>query len=177
MLQKLLFIVLLSLATLGQANNNQSRTRTAGDIIQIAVPLTAAAMAKIYNDPVGEEQFVAGFFTNLALTQTVKIAADRPRPNGGSKSFPSGHTSAAFQGAAFIHRRYGIEYALPGYVLGSFVGYSRYYCKCHNFADVVAGAALGAATSFYFTSERPTDMMVTPVVSRGTVGLLLTRSF
>ena len=177
MLQKLLLTVLLSLATTVYADNNHSRTRTAGDIIQIAVPLTAAAMTKINNDPVGEQQFVAGFFTNLALTQTIKITTDRPRPNGGSKSFPSGHTSAAFQGAAFIHRRYGIEYAWPGYALGTFVGYSRYYCKCHNIADVAAGAALGTATSFYFTSERPTDIVVVPMISRENIGFVMTKAF
>lgn len=42
---------------------------------------------------------------------------------------PSGHTSAAFQGDAFIHKRYGFDYAIVPYMGAIFTGYSRVHAN------------------------------------------------
>ena len=56
-------------------------------------------------------------------------------------AFPSGHAATAFQGAAFIHRRYGIRRAWPAYVLATFTAWTRVDADEHDTADVLAGAA------------------------------------
>jgi len=49
----------------------------------------------------------------------------RPENSLNKDSFPSGHASAAFQGASFIQRRYGWKHGKYAYLLAAFVGYSR----------------------------------------------------
>ena len=74
-------------------------------------------------------------------------------PRGGSYlSFPSGHTSAAFTGAAFINFRYGFKYALPFYAASTFVAYNRVQERAHYVHDVLAGAALGIIGTYLFTT-------------------------
>lgn len=75
-------------------------------------------------------------------------------------------------GASFIHERYGLEYAIPAYVAATFVGYSRVQAKKHYIHDVLAGAALGSATSFYFTKPYK-GATVTPVADSGFYGVVV----
>ena len=84
----------------------------------------------------------------------LKFTINKERPNGeGDDSFPSMHTSAAFQGATFIHKRYGLKYSIPAYVGAGFVAYSRIESDQHDATDVLAGAALGIASSLYLTKS------------------------
>lgn len=125
---------------------------TTGDVLQVLIPGVAYGTTFYLDDREGRSQFYQSFATNLAVTYALKLSVDKERPNGSSMSFPSGHTSAAFQGAAFIHRRYGWRYAAPAYLGASFVGYSRVESDNHYVEDVVAGAAIGVLSSFYFAT-------------------------
>ena len=58
---------------------------------------------------------------NGVLTQGIKAAVNRTRPNGSNHSFPSGHTSATFATAAVIQQHYGWKVAAPFYALGGYV--------------------------------------------------------
>jgi membrane-associated phospholipid phosphatase len=80
---------------------------------------------------------------NGVLTQGIKYAADRKRPNGSTHSFPSGHTSATFATAAVIRQHYGWKVATPFYALGGYVSVSRMVDHEHFASDVIFGAALG----------------------------------
>ena len=80
---------------------------------------------------------------NGLLTQGLKFAVDRTRPDGGAYSFPSGHTSAAFATAAVLQHDYGVAAALPAYALGGFIGWSRVRSNHHWLSDVAFGAAIG----------------------------------
>lgn len=80
---------------------------------------------------------------NGVLTQGLKFAIDRTRPNGSSHSFPSGHTSATFATAAVMHEHYGWKVAVPFYALGGYVSVSRMIDHQHFASDVIFGAALG----------------------------------
>ena len=128
-------------------------TEKAGDILQILIPSVAYGTTLYLNDKEGQNQFYKSFSTNLGITYGLKYSINKKRPNGGKHSFPSGHTSAAFQGASFIHKRYGLKYAIPAYLGATFVGYSRVDCDAHYTSDVIAGAVIGSLSSFYFTTK------------------------
>jgi membrane-associated phospholipid phosphatase len=50
-----------------------------------------------------------------------------------------------------MRKRYGWEYGVPAYAAASFVAYSRVEAKQHFPHDVIAGAAIGIASSYIFT--------------------------
>lgn len=96
----------------------------AGDIMQVLMPSIAYGTTFYLDDSESRNQFYKSFAATFVVTQGLKYTIDKKRPNGSGKSFPSGHTSAAFQGASFIHKRYGFKYSIPAYIGASFVGYS-----------------------------------------------------
>lgn len=175
-MKKLFLLPLLCLFCLPQTSKAASDTEVAGDIIQVLIPSIAYGATLYLDDEEGETQMYQSFFTTLGITQGLKYGINRERPNGGDHSFPSGHTSAAFQGAAFIHARYGYKYAIPAYIGASFVGYSRVYADKHFGSDVLAGAALGIVTSFYF-AEPYQGFNITPTVNLGEYGLQVSTSW
>jgi len=165
--------VLLSAISLMVMSSNAkaaSDIEVAGDVIQILLPSIAYGTALYLDDDVGETQMYKSFFTTVGITQALKFGVNRTRPNGGNHSFPSGHTSAAFQGAAFIHARYGDAYAIPAYIAASFVGYSRVYANKHFKSDVYAGAIIGTLSSFYFATPYK-GFNITPTAANGVYGL------
>jgi len=161
---------LLSTVYLPQQAKAASDIEIAGDWVQILIPSVAYGTTLYLDDTDGETQMYKSFATNLGLTYALKIGVNRTRPNGGDHSFPSGHTSASFQGAAFIHARYGWKYAIPAYIGASFVGYSRVYANKHYTSDVLAGAAIGTLSSFYFATPYK-DVNIQPTANNGEYGL------
>ncbi len=126
----------------------------AGDIVAVAIPALAYGSTYYKDDKIGRQQFYKSFATNLAATQVLKLAIDKERPNGSDdNSFPSRHVSVAFQGASFIHKRYGLQSSIPAYVGAGFVAYTRLEADEHDATDVLAGAALGIASSMYLTKS------------------------
>ena len=133
---------------------DNSDLELAGDIVAVAIPALAYGSTYYKEDKVGRQQFYKSFATNLAATQVLKSTIDKERPNGSDDdSFPSRHVSVAFQGASFIHKRYGLEYSIPAYVGAGFVAYTRLEVDEHDATDVLAGAALGIASSMYLTKS------------------------
>ena len=80
-------------------------------------------------------------------TVAIKAIADTERPsrqwNNGHYGFPSFHTSSAFAVAAVVDEYEGFATALPIYVLGGLIGWSRIDEQDHDLSDVFFGAALG----------------------------------
>ena len=139
----------------------KSDIETAGDIIAVTIPAIAYGSTYYMDDPEGRQQFYRSFATNAVATYGLKKAIDKDRPDhSDDDSFPSGHTSIAFQGASFIHKRYGLEYSIPAYVGATFVGYSRIEADKHHTSDVFAGAALGVASSMFLTKSYHNDELV-----------------
>ncbi|MBP2280487.1 membrane-associated phospholipid phosphatase [Psychrobacter sp. PL19] len=174
------FILLSSsliIASPAQAANS-SGTEKAGDIIAIAIPAIAYGSTYYKDDKSGRQQFYQAFGTNLAVTYGLKAIIDKERPNGSDdKSFPSSHTSVAFQGASFIHKRYGLEYSIPAYIGASFVAYSRLEADEHDAVDVLAGAALGVASSMYLTKSYNDQLYIAPSLAPDYYGLTVHYQF
>ena len=80
---------------------------------------------------------------NGVLTQGIKYATDRIRPNGGTRAFPSGHTSATFATAEVLRQHFGWKWGAPAYAVGAYVSLSRMVDNKHWASDVVFGTAIG----------------------------------
>jgi membrane-associated phospholipid phosphatase len=189
---------LLAASTPARADGIQ----TAGDILQFVPALTGLGLTYVYGadadraahitagdssdpaqhnlgyrllfdrDVTGRRQLAeAGALTGVT-TLILKAAVDKKRPNGHAHAFPSGHTADAAFGAAFLQRRYGWSYGVPAFLLTGFVAWSRVESREHFPEDVIAGAAIGFASSYLFT--RPYHGVdVAPVASGGTYGVAL----
>lgn len=122
-----------------------------GDNLQIALPVSAFASTFIWEDnQKAQSQFIKTMGTSFIMTHALKILINKERPNGGDYSFPSGHTSAAFTGAAFIHKRHGYKVGVPAYLLASLVGWSRVYANKHDYWDVLGGIIIGYGSAYIF---------------------------
>jgi membrane-associated phospholipid phosphatase len=173
---------------------------SAGDILQFVLPAAAAGMTLALPASTGSEgtefklpgmssgiswghwdgegamEFGESAAATLGVTYGLKYTVEEHRPNGGTQSFPSGHTSISVCAAEFIRKRYGWEYAVPAYALAGFVGYSRVEAREHYPHDVLAGAAIGFASSFLFTKSYK-GWRVQGDVSYNYYGVRLTRDF
>lgn len=138
----------------------------AGDILQIALPTTAAATTVVLKDWEGTWQFTKSVVASFVVTHGIKWLSAKTRPDDSdARSFPSGHTSAAFLGPAFVHCRYGWKYSIPLYIGAAFVGYSRIYANRHWSDDVWAGASVSLLTTWYFTTPCVKKVEVSPDLS------------
>ena len=147
-------------------------TEKATDVLRVALPAAAFALTVRRDDVAGRRQLFRAFGANVLATWALKEAFDKRRPDGtGDDAFPSGHASMAFQGAAFMHRRYGIRPAWPAYTAAAFAAWGRVEADEHDAADVLAGAALGVASSFLFAKRRDVTVTAYGNEEGGAVGL------
>jgi len=163
---KRIIISLLLLKSLLFSTSYVDTIETAGDYIQLAIPISAWATTLIIGDTDGQIDFYKSFGATIVTTQILKRTVNETRPDASdSLSFPSGHTSSAFQGATFIHKRYGIKYAIVPYIGATFVGFSRVYSDKHFTHDVVIGALIGSSFAWFFTEPYKTkDVSIEPIV-------------
>ncbi len=78
------------------------------------------------------------------MTQTLKYATNRERPDGSDRrSFPSGHSADTFAFATALERHMGWRYAVPAYIFSSYVAISRLPADRHWLSDAVFGSAVG----------------------------------
>ena len=156
------------------------KTEDNGTILQVAIPAAALFSTMVYekgDHHEGTKQFAKALATTLVTTGALKAITHKKRPDNSSyDSFPSGHTSAAFMGASFIHKRYGLKAAIIPYIGATYVGYSRVHAKRHDTVDVVAGAALGIFSSRYFTSSY-NKLNVAPVITDDSVSIELSKQW
>ncbi len=152
-MKKIILILLLICANINHTSAQQSAIETSGDILQMIVPAAAFASTYIYKDNQKPGwQFAKVYATQLIISQALKHIINKPRPeNNGNYSFPSGHTSSAFSGAAFIGKKYGWKAGLPAYIAASYVGWTRIDARKHDPWDVLAGAAIGIGSAYLFT--------------------------
>lgn len=134
-----------------------------GTPIAIGVPIIIYSVGMIENDgKIKEKAIFIGetFLVNAFVTTAMKYSFKRDRPfvtypeldkqsDGGSYSFPSGHTSTAFATATSVSMMYPKWYVIaPSFVWASSVGYSRMHLGVHYPSDVLAGAIIGGGSAF-----------------------------
>ncbi|NOC94559.1 phosphatase PAP2 family protein [Ruegeria sp. HKCCD6604] len=143
-----------------------------GDVLQLAIPLAALGITYTKDDKEGRQQLAKGVGTTFLTVQSLKFLVEKWRPNySADNSFPSGHTAAAFSGAAFLQTRYGSSYGVPAYLLASFVGYTRVRAEKHFSDDVLAGASIAMLSNWLYATPLENGVRVLPTVSQDAVGL------
>jgi membrane-associated phospholipid phosphatase len=147
----LVLMMLLILLAVGGTAHAGGAVQTAGDVVTVLLPVTAGGMILGLKDGEGALQLAESGLLTLGVTYVLKYAVDERRPNGEQYSFPSAHTSVSFASAEYLRKRYGWELGVPAYALASFVAYSRVDSDQHYAHDVIAGAAIGIASSYLFT--------------------------
>lgn len=151
----------------------------AGDVLQIALPVTAFLSTYLYDDPEGRAQFSKAFLTSWTTVYGIKIIGNKVRPGDidpqeeGNLSFPSGHTMGAFSGASFLQTRYGWAWGLPAYFLAGLTGYSRIDAQAHYFDDVIAGASIAMLSNWYYATSHPKKFRLTPLIGEDAYGVAL----
>ena len=123
-----------------------------------------------------------GVFTGIAAAGSMlilKYSVSELRPDHSNyHSFPSGHSTIAFASAAFMQRRYGWKWGIPAYTVATYTAVGRVLAKKHHWWDCVAGAAIGAASAYIFTTPwaREHEFSMAPVATDSAVGLTLSMS-
>lgn len=143
-------------ARAGSMVHTDDADEAAGDVFQYVLPALGLAGAAYTGDKEGMKQWGYSMGSTIVATTALKAGFNSTswgeRPNGGQHSFPSGHTSMACAGAAFIGERYGWDLGAAAMVPAAFVGWTRVEEDMHHWRDVIAGCALGAGLSMYFTN-------------------------
>jgi membrane-associated phospholipid phosphatase len=162
-LLRLRLVLMLACAPFSAAVAGESFT-TYGDVTRYALPAGAVILALPKDDTAGLKQLLASGGVTLAATYALKYAVDDTRPNGGRRSFPSGHTAWAFTGAAYIHHRYGWQWGLPAEIAATAVAVSRVDGDFHRWRDVIASAAIAHASAFFLVDRLDERVTLMPMI-------------
>ena len=154
--------------------------KTAGSFLaQSGGALATYAAGRIRHSPrvaeVGASLFRAQMVAQTT-TQAIKFAANRTRPDGTGRSFPSGHSAAMFATATVFQSEFGWKAGAPAYVAASWVAASRVQANKHFISDVVAGATVGILAGRAVTFGRGnTRFAMSPVAVPGGIGISFNR--
>jgi membrane-associated phospholipid phosphatase len=130
-------------------SSTEKNIETAGQIIAIALPATAAGIAYFKDDRMGLAQLAAESILTVGTAYALKNFVREERPNGSDfHSFPSDTTALAASGSSFLWRRYGWEYGLPAFAMTEFVSYSRVQARQHHWYDTVASSGIAFGYSY-----------------------------
>lgn len=137
---------------------------TYGDVARYALPAGAALLSTFKGDTEGLAQLLLSGGVTLGATHALKHTVDARRPDGGLRSFPSGHTAFAFAGTAYVHERYGWQWGLPATLAAGAVAWSRVDAGRHHWRDVLASAAIAHASAFLLVDHRDSGVELFPLI-------------
>jgi membrane-associated phospholipid phosphatase len=145
-------------------NNYLELNASSVSAVSIGVPAGIAIAGFIkHNKQLQRDALYMGgaYLLSAVITQSAKRIVNRQRPfetysfivkrddESGGLSFPSGHTSAAFETATSVALRYRKwYYVAPAYVFAASVGWARMYQGVHYPSDVLTGALVGAGSAW-----------------------------
>ena len=151
-------------------------------VIEFSASVASYAAGKFFHSPktaaFGSDLFRAEVLNGIA-TVGLKQAIGRTRPDGGSGSFPSGHSSTSYAAAAVVYSHFGAKWGIPAYALATYVGVSRLQENRHYPSDVLAGALLGSYIGFKISGRDRADhsLTVSPSYSQGAFGAMVSLRF
>lgn len=159
-----------SLASMGNAIGN-GWTQAGGAVATWAIGKASG------NDEVAHigSDLIRAQALNGLLDTGIKVAVNRSRPNGGTHSFPSGHTSAAFATAAVMQTHFGWGVGAASYAVAGFVGWSRIRSNYHWLSDVAFGSAIGIISGRTITRGHSSQWTVAPIKTPGGMAIVVAR--
>jgi membrane-associated phospholipid phosphatase len=131
--------------------------------VAIGTPIILYGISLLNKDSLNNQKAIyigVSVISSVAIATILKYGVNRTRPfvtypylekesDGGSPSFPSGHTSEAFALATSLSMAYPKWYVIaPSFAWAGAVGYSRMDLGVHYPSDVLAGALLGSASAY-----------------------------
>lgn len=158
---------------------NEKTYATLSDIGAYGLTAVALGLPLVKGDTNGALQAGGSVAAAQLVTFGLKEAFPELRPDGSDrKSFPSGHTSMSFAAASSLFNRQGQSAGIPALAVATFVGFARVQADKHHWYDVAVGAAIGTASGFLITRDRPdrTAMIVPWGDSKG-AGMTLAMRF
>jgi len=130
-------------------------------VASIPITLGAAGFIKRDDDLKNKAlEMAVSAVVNLGITTAIKYVVNRERPfitypdirkksGAVTPSFPSGHTSAAFETATSLSLSFPRWYVIfPSFAWAGTVGYSRMHLGVHYPSDVLAGAIIGSGSAW-----------------------------
>ena len=179
---KILFYLFLIICSLAPSTLSAQRkaVERSGDVLVFATPVASLVTTLVMKDYEGLKQAAFSGATALATTYALKYIVQKQRPDQSNNlSFPSGHSTVSFTGAAFLQHRYGWKFGIPAYALSTYVAWSRVYGKKHDYWDVLAGAAIGIGSAYIYTRPfaKKHSLAITPMVINNHPGLYASFSF
>ena len=130
----------------------------------LGIPVVAGLITLSKDDNEGVFQLGESYLLTMGATEALKYTVHETRPDGGSHSFPSGHTSSAFAGASYLMFRYGWKYGVPAYVAASAVAWSRVDNHHHHWKDVIASTLIANLSAYLLTDKFEQRVAVLPIV-------------
>ena len=145
-------VVVGTVAGSSQLSAQDSNVENSGDVLAVGLPVAALASTLAWkDDQQATLQFAETMVTSVGVTHVLKRVINKRRPNGGNHAWPSGHTSGAFTGAAFLQIRHGWRVGVPAYLLAGYVGWTRVNADAHDYWDCMGGAIVGIGSAYLFT--------------------------
>lgn len=156
----------------------QAGTREKGDVLADALLWGTLAVELARGDRDGAWQYAQTATVGLFATEALKRTTRIERPDGSNtESFPSGHASRAFVGAAYVHRRHGLAYAAPLYVAATYVGYTRVDARRHRWIDIAGSAAVSMAAAWWLVEPSDKRALIVPMLAPRGIGIALISDF
>ncbi|EKE68487.1 phosphatase PAP2 family protein [Gallaecimonas xiamenensis] len=151
------------LVTASAAKAGSDTWQDVSNIGTIGLMGTALAMPAYKNDWQGFEQAGLSMGAALGTSMVTKQLVHEQRPDhSDNDSFPSNHSAGAFAAATTLQIRYGAKYGVPAYTLASLVAIGRVQADKHHWQDVAAGAAIGTAAAWLFTTKFDDKLVIAP---------------
>jgi membrane-associated phospholipid phosphatase len=142
------------------------------DVTAITLAGTALVLPVVKDDWEGarEAAYSLGTAEGISLLGKAVIHEERP-DHSDNNSFPSGHSAIAFASATTMYKRYGWEVGMPAYALATLTASARVAAKKHHWYDVVAGAAIGSTSGWFFTDAFNNKVQLVPWADSKGAGL------
>ena len=141
-----------ALAIAAPATASDKDWDTASTIGTGALAAWSIGVPAVTGDGTGALQAAGSIGVSYGIATGLKEAFPERRPDGSdNRSFPSGHTAAAFGAAASIFERRGPGEGIPAFALATFVGFARVEAHKHHWYDALAGAAIGTGSGLLLT--------------------------
>jgi hypothetical protein len=152
--------------------------------VQISAGFVTYLVGRMHHQPraehIGMDMLEAQILAEVIVEATKEIV-QRPRPTNpdgtpttSGYSFPSGHAAVTFATATVFQQHFGWRWAVPTYLVATYVASSRLHDNVHFASDVVMGAATGIIIGRSVTWHGRNDFRIAMVGIPGGFGGAIT---